>query len=155
MTNNDIVVKADIAHRTDLSAVDKLVYSVLSESLTYAQIAQALGISRRSVIRSVNQFRSIGLNLPAKFRTVRGYHQPKFSKLSKRSRTDDRFKMFDGKCWICREPAVEMDHVKPRAKSGSDLISNQRPICDRCNSIKRDAWRGIVRVTESHSAPGV
>jgi 5-methylcytosine-specific restriction endonuclease McrA len=51
-----------------------------------------------------------------------------------------RWEMFGGLCWICGEPATETDHVKPLAKGGSHYPANLRPICDHCNSSKKDKW---------------
>lgn len=47
---------------------------------------------------------------------------------------------FGGRCWVCRATATEWDHVKPLTKGGWHCLSNLRPICRRCNAVKRDRW---------------
>jgi len=44
------------------------------------------------------------------------------------------------RCWICLGGWDAMDHVKPLAKGGPNILSNMRPICTPCNSRKRDKW---------------
>lgn len=51
-----------------------------------------------------------------------------------------RWAYYADKCWICRAPATETDHVKPLAKGGAHWPSNLRPICRTCNSMKRAKW---------------
>jgi 5-methylcytosine-specific restriction endonuclease McrA len=44
-------------------------------------------------------------------------------------------------CWICRTaPWTAMDHVKPLAAGGADILSNLRPVCGPCNTRKKDRW---------------
>lgn len=45
-------------------------------------------------------------------------------------------------CWICAGPFEAVDHVKPLARGGLNVIANLRPICVPCNSRKRDRWNG-------------
>lgn len=47
---------------------------------------------------------------------------------------------YGGKCWMCGEPAKEMDHVKPISRGGSSLVANLRPACVDCNRRKRNLW---------------
>ncbi|MGO4604514.1 HNH endonuclease [Terrabacter sp. 2YAF2] len=52
-----------------------------------------------------------------------------------------RFAMWGGRCWRCGiAEATEEDHVKPIAKGGSHCLANLRPICQKCNTTKRDLW---------------
>ena len=44
------------------------------------------------------------------------------------------------RCWLCRGPATQVDHVKPLAKGGPHCLANLRPICGSCNSRKQDTW---------------
>lgn len=50
-----------------------------------------------------------------------------------------RLSMFAG-CWMCGGPATAVDHVKPIAKGGADILANLRPVCKPCNSSKGDKW---------------
>lgn len=52
-----------------------------------------------------------------------------------------RLSMWHG-CWICGGPKEAVDHVKPRARGGPDMLCNYRPICTSCNSRKNDRWEG-------------
>lgn len=51
-----------------------------------------------------------------------------------------RWAMWGGQCYICGAKATDTDHVKPLSKGGSHWPSNLRPICDHCNSSKKDQW---------------
>lgn len=51
-----------------------------------------------------------------------------------------RWAYYGGKCWICRVPATDADHVKPISKGGAHMLCNLRPICDSCNSSKAARW---------------
>lgn len=51
-----------------------------------------------------------------------------------------RWAYYGNKCWICRAEATATDHVKPLAKGGAHMLCNLRPICQPCNSAKRDKW---------------
>jgi len=44
------------------------------------------------------------------------------------------------RCWICRAPWSQYDHVKPLAKGGLHILANIRPICSTCNRAKKDRW---------------
>jgi 5-methylcytosine-specific restriction endonuclease McrA len=62
-----------------------------------------------------------------------------------------RFAMWGGRCWRCGiGEATEEDHVKPIAKGGSHCLANLRPICQKCNTAKRDLWP----LTSTWSFPG-
>lgn len=52
----------------------------------------------------------------------------------------ERWKYYGNKCWICRRPATETDHVKPVSKGGAHMLCNFRPICKSCNCSKHDRW---------------
>lgn len=62
----------------------------------------------------------------------------------------DRVAFYGGRCWRCRAPYEQLDHVKPLAKGGLHLACNIRPICKSCNQRKRDKWP-IPGVLYSHS----
>lgn len=51
-----------------------------------------------------------------------------------------RVAYYGWRCWICRLPYEEMDHVKPLAAGGAHIGSNIRPICGSCNRRKQDKW---------------
>lgn len=59
-----------------------------------------------------------------------------------------RVAYFGNACWICNRQGEAIDHVKPLAKGGPHLASNLRPICNVCNSRKRDRWLGVERIAE-------
>lgn len=57
-----------------------------------------------------------------------------------------RMSMWDGLCWIClKEPWTTVDHVKPLAVGGPDILSNLRSACKSCNSSKRYTWPFTVK----------
>lgn len=49
-----------------------------------------------------------------------------------------RWEYFGGLCYICRNTAGAMDHVKALARGGSLWPANLRPICKSCNSWKNN-----------------
>lgn len=51
-----------------------------------------------------------------------------------------KWSYWGNKCWICREPATQTDHVKPINKGGPHMLANLRPICKPCNCSKSDRW---------------
>ncbi|WP_108664520.1 HNH endonuclease [Euzebya rosea] len=55
-----------------------------------------------------------------------------------------RFDYYGGKCYICRNDADTMDHVKPVSKGGTLWPANLRPACRRCNSRKDCHWGPVV-----------
>lgn len=38
------------------------------------------------------------------------------------------------------EMFLEIDHIKPLSKGGSDRIENKQALCWRCNNIKSDSY---------------
>ncbi len=54
----------------------------------------------------------------------------------------DIFRRAKGRCEACgvsaEERALEVDHIRPRNKGGSDDLSNLQALCYRCNAQKRD-----------------
>jgi diadenosine tetraphosphate (Ap4A) HIT family hydrolase/5-methylcytosine-specific restriction endonuclease McrA len=65
------------------------------------------------------------------------------------------------RCELCGVPAderaLEVDHIKPRNKGGTDDISNLQALCYSCNAMKRDRddtdFRA-VRNAYDHKQPG-
>lgn len=51
-----------------------------------------------------------------------------------------RWDYYGGKCWLCGNEAVEMDHVKPISRGGCSLAANLRPACRSCNRRKGNLW---------------
>ena len=51
---------------------------------------------------------------------------------------DLEWKRYKGRCWMCGEPAVEWDHVRPLTKGGVHTLRNLRPACRPCNASKGD-----------------
>lgn len=52
------------------------------------------------------------------------------------------------KCWLCGGAFQAVDHVKPLAKDGLNILANLRPICTSCNSRKRDRWFGVQNLDQ-------
>lgn len=44
------------------------------------------------------------------------------------------------RCWLCTGEWTAIDHVKPLSKGGPHILANLRPICQSCNSHKRNTW---------------
>lgn len=77
-------------------------------------------------------------------------HRPRKSRKSQK--TDKRKILYDkcgGRCPSCGRPLqnkrskeldsyMTVDHIVPRARAGSNSISNLAPLCRRCNMIKSD-----------------
>lgn len=51
-----------------------------------------------------------------------------------------RWAYYGDRCWMCRAPATDTDHVKPLAAGGSNWPANLRPACSSCNREKSDTW---------------
>ena len=50
-------------------------------------------------------------------------------------------------CQICeRKPAVEVDHIRPLAKGGTDISTNLQGLCKECHDIKTRKEFGIKEV---------
>jgi 5-methylcytosine-specific restriction endonuclease McrA len=47
---------------------------------------------------------------------------------------------------MCSGPFEHVDHVKPIAKGGLNVLSNMRPACGSCNSAKRAKWFGVAEL---------
>lgn len=56
-----------------------------------------------------------------------------------------RWAYYGNKCWVCGVAATATDHVKPLSKGGAHMLCNLRPICQPCNSSKKDKWPFPVR----------
>ena len=44
------------------------------------------------------------------------------------------------RCWVCGGDWSAQDHVKPISRNGADMLCNLRPICNSCNSRKKNKW---------------
>jgi 5-methylcytosine-specific restriction endonuclease McrA len=51
-----------------------------------------------------------------------------------------RVEYYGGLCWMCKNPADTIDHIKPVSKGGSEWPANLRPACRSCNSAKNASW---------------
>lgn len=51
-----------------------------------------------------------------------------------------RWAYYGDRCWMCRAPATDTDHVKPLAVGGSNWPANLRPACRSCNRSKSASW---------------
>ena len=49
-----------------------------------------------------------------------------------------RWAYYADKCWMCRQPATQNDHVIPLSRGGSNWPANIRPACGPCNREKWD-----------------
>lgn len=57
-----------------------------------------------------------------------------------------KIEYWGGACWLCGVPFEAIDHVKPLAAGGLNIVANLRPICTTHNSQKRSFWRGPKRL---------
>ena len=48
------------------------------------------------------------------------------------------FARWGGLCAYCDAPAKHLDHIKPIARGGLDVLSNVIPACAPCNYAKAD-----------------
>ena len=76
---------------------------------------------------------------PDRYRAYRARRRRAPGRCTK-AQAEARWAYYGGRCWVCKAPAVAMDHVKPLARGGSHWPSNQRPICRSCNSRKGAKW---------------
>jgi 5-methylcytosine-specific restriction endonuclease McrA len=53
-------------------------------------------------------------------------------------------------CYVCSKPYEAIDHVIPLAKGGTNFPANLRPICNSCNSRKKDRMPEIRRPNGFH-----
>lgn len=51
-----------------------------------------------------------------------------------------KFALWNDCCWICGDPATDIDHVKPFGAGGAHALANIRPICRWCNARKSARW---------------
>lgn len=58
-----------------------------------------------------------------------------------------RLDVFANRCWMCRQPAGEVDHVKPLSAGGSQWPANLRPACQACNTAKNSQWPFDLKVS--------
>lgn len=57
-----------------------------------------------------------------------------------------RMAYWGDKCWMCRGPFEQVDHVKPLSKGGMHSLSNFRPACSSCNASKGGKWSGVANL---------
>ncbi|MFE1763081.1 HNH endonuclease [Streptomyces angustmyceticus] len=64
------------------------------------------------------------------------------------------FTRWGGLCAYCDEPAEHLDHIKPIARGGRDVLSNVIPACATCNLSKSDQtlaqWARTFGETNAH-----
>ncbi|MEU9560331.1 HNH endonuclease [Streptomyces fumanus] len=53
-------------------------------------------------------------------------------------RRSEVFARWEGLCAYCDAPAEHLDHIKPIARGGRDVLSNVIPACADCNYSKAD-----------------
>jgi 5-methylcytosine-specific restriction endonuclease McrA len=53
-------------------------------------------------------------------------------------RRSEVFARWRGLCAYCDAPAEHLDHIKPIARGGRDVLSNVIPACAACNLSKAD-----------------
>jgi 5-methylcytosine-specific restriction endonuclease McrA len=51
-----------------------------------------------------------------------------------------KFAYWNNCCWVCGDPATEIDHVKPLTAGGAHMLCNIRPACRMCNAAKNNFW---------------
>jgi len=89
------------------------------------------------IVKQGNQYQLIDLNIHPK-------KQPRIHL------SDDKWAVvlehYSNTCAVCGGPPGEagfqQDHKVPRARGGTDILSNWQPLCDGCNNIKSAACRG-------------
>lgn len=59
----------------------------------------------------------------------------------------ERMRYWGNKCWMCSGPFESIDHVKPIALGGANILANLRPACRFCNSSKRARWFGPAKLS--------
>jgi len=60
------------------------------------------------------------------------------------------FEAYRSQCWICGDPATEIDHFRPANKEagGKNRKDNIRPICRACNHKREHSWHGATVATQ-------
>lgn len=61
--------------------------------------------------------------------------------------TAARLAYWANRCWMCGAAATAVDHVKPLAKGGLNVLANFRPACTPCNSAKHARWYGVSQLS--------
>lgn len=61
-----------------------------------------------------------------------------------REQIASRMAYFGNRCWMCRGPFEQIDHVKPISKGGPHILANLRPACAACNQSKSNKWDGVT-----------
>jgi hypothetical protein len=61
---------------------------------------------------------------------------------------NDKLIQFNQSCAFCFRTNIRLtaDHILPLSKGGSDDIENIQPLCQRCNSIKKDRLISLLCV---------
>ncbi|MFF7408678.1 HNH endonuclease [Streptomyces lydicus] len=63
------------------------------------------------------------------------------------------FARWGGLCAYCDAPAEHLDHIKPIARGGRDVLSNVVPACAPCNGAKGALTLAQWAVTFRQSTP--
>lgn len=91
------------------------------------------------IVKQGNQYQLIDLNIHPK-------------KTPRIHLSDDKWAIvlehYNSTCAVCGSPPGEagfqQDHKVPRARGGTDILSNWQPLCDSCNNIKSSSCRGCT-----------
>lgn len=134
-----------LTNNNNITTKTKNTYSLNGfENLNSSQVEQLKLICKDKILNYLDNRKNVW------------HHRKKSSGYISGSIRLEVFKRSKTKCEMCgvdnKEKALEVDHIIPRNKGGSDDISNLQALCYSCNSIKRDKDdTDLAEVRQSYS----